>query len=150
MKIVVVAKVECCPAVVALRSERLDFELVIAEDEYTYGRTFKRYWEEGEKFINIEHDIVPWPGACRAMWECWHGYCMYQYPVGYSGKLGMALGMIMLDPQVYRGVNGSIWDEYQWNMLDGGILGSFRMEPHIHTPPVAHLTPLKEPNVSVC
>ena len=43
-RVVVVAVKEHCPAVVALRSTCTPFELVIVEDDYTYGQTLKRYW----------------------------------------------------------------------------------------------------------
>lgn len=144
-KIVVVAQVELCPAAVALHSECLDFELVIADNDYTYGRTLKRLWEEGERFINIEHDIVPWPGACEHIWQCTLGHCVYPYPIGYSGKLGGSLGMIMLDPNVWQGKNlAEGWDETKWNYLDAAVYGSLKPKPHRHMPPVAHLTPLKK------
>jgi hypothetical protein len=129
---------------------------VLVEDDYTYGRTLKRYWRENKRFINIEHDIVPWPGACEEMWECDYGYCTYQYPIGYSGKFGMSLGMVMLDPAIWELPDeyAYVWDEYTWNNLDGAVFGSMRDahygDPHIHTPPVAHLTPLKTPNVGDC
>lgn len=45
--------------------------------EFGYGEYFKQRWEDGQTFINVEHDTVAWPGAIEAIWECPELWCAY-------------------------------------------------------------------------
>jgi hypothetical protein len=144
MTIVVVAVHEECPAVVALRSYRLPFDLVRVRDEFTYGQTLTRYWQAGETFINVEHDIVPWPGALEALWACDRpAWCGYEYPVGYSGKFGRSLGCVLFHDAFLRTHPDVSWTDVPWSTLDASIYRTMGQTWHTHVPPVAHLTPLK-------
>lgn len=145
MKVVVVATSTKCPAVAALKSELIDFDLVIARDDYTYGCTLSHYWRMGEDFVNVEHDVVPWPGAIERLRKCEARWCIHQYPIGHSGKLQSALGIVRFSkrliteqPDACRG-----WKDTRWNGLDAQVYGALQIDrgfaPHIHLPPVAHL-----------
>jgi hypothetical protein len=143
MTILVVAVVERCPAVAALRSMRLPHELVIAKDEYTYGQTLARYWRHGQAFINVEHDIVPWPGSLEAMWGCGAEWCGYEYPIGESAKLGRSLGCVLFSAGAMRQHPDVGWGEVPWNRLDAAVFRVMAQPWHVHRPPVAHLTTMK-------
>lgn len=123
---------------------RLPFELVLAKDDFTYGDTLQRAWDAGEPFINVEHDIVPWPGALEALWRCpdQPPWCGYRYPLGYSGLLEDSLGCVCIRPtrSVAWNLKGILW-----NQLDAAIFRAMRPNQwHEHRPPVAHLTMMKE------
>lgn len=143
MKVVIAATVEDCPAVMALRKEGVDFELVLMEHEYSYSDMFTRLWKDNAGFVSIEHDIVPWPGAIDQIQECLNPWCSYEYPLA-PGTLRPALGCIKVSdwlvfhyPLLYK-----VWDNKEWNYLDGSVCSTLEGvagQTHIHTPPVAHV-----------
>lgn len=141
MKILVVAASEQCPAAAALRSMRLPFELVVAQDDFTYGQALERHWQAGEPFINVEHDIVPWPGALEALWSCAspEPWCGYPYLVGESGKLSSSIGCVLVRHVVPPVELGHI----PWNRIDAAVYRVMGGAWHRHSPPVAHLTTMK-------
>jgi hypothetical protein len=146
-KVLVVATNERCPAVFALRSERVPFDLVLVEDDYTYGRTLAEYWQRGETFVNVEHDIVPWPGAIQEVLNCEHAWCGYDYPVGEAGVMPGAIGCVKFSEKLMRhspSKTCDAWADTKWNKLDGVIFKSMPGHWHRHEPAVAHLTQMKE------
>jgi len=36
-------------------------------------------WDKGETFLNMEHDIVPWPGAIHSLLDCPEPWCFFGY-----------------------------------------------------------------------
>lgn len=149
-KVFVVTTNERCPAISALRSERIPFEVVTVEGTYDYGQFLHAQWVIGEEFVFIEHDIVPWPGAVQALLGCKSHWCIYQNMIGHSGKLQSALGIVrfsqrLMEVQEFANFG---WDKTEWNHLDAQVYGALEVDrkfhPHIHTPPVAHLTDMKE------
>src|SRR5262245_36727721 len=149
VKVLVVATSAKCPAVSALNSERIPFKLVEVSGNYSYGRALHQLWEEGESFINVEHDIVPWPGALEKMWKCKSAMCMYQYPIGHSGLISGSLGCVKFSDELidaYPLANFG-WDDTEWNHLDAQVFGALVLDrsilPDVHQPPVGHLTDMK-------
>lgn len=141
----------------------IDFEMVIAESPYTYGETMHRYWQKGHTFINVEHDIVPYPGALQAIDECGYNFCGYDYPIGYAGVLGpgrgSALGCVKFGASLMRDYPdlSDDWPTTPWNALDAKIFLSLKGKAdefpaqtrwthfvwHEHYPPVSHLHRMK-------
>ena len=158
-----VATKECCPAVIALKSMEIEFELVIATEAYTYGETMHRYWEMGDSFINVEHDIVPYPGALQAVDVCPEPWCGYDYPIGYGGLQGpgrgSALGVVKFSRELIEAnpLLSRPWRYVPWNQLDAAIFTSLKGKVperyvnarwtdiiwHEHKPAVAHLSPYR-------
>lgn len=149
----------------ALKSTGLEFEAVVATEAYTYGETMHRYWQMGDTFINVEHDIVPYPGALEALDECEHEFCGYDYPIGHAGILGpgrgSALGCVKFDRKLMQDYPNLSrpWRYIPWNQLDAGIFTSLKDKIpnptivntrwthfcwHEHLPPVAHLDDFKD------
>lgn len=58
------------------RYERMNGAL---DAEYAYDRLIRRLWSEGQPFVLVEHDILPWPGAVQQLWECDRPWCAFQY-----------------------------------------------------------------------
>lgn len=54
-----------------------DYETVETKGLYGYAKFFRERWQEGQSFINIEHDSVVWPGAIEALQECPEPWCAY-------------------------------------------------------------------------
>lgn len=145
-EVLIVSTTHDCLANSALLSERIPHDIVVVKDDYDYGRAVHEYWERGKSFILLEHDIVPWPGAIHELMECGSLWCTFQYPVGHSGSLQTAIGIVKFSEELialYPDANFG-WDQTPWNHLDAQIYGALQVDnhiaPHIHTPPVAHLT----------
>lgn len=62
---------------ISLRGHKYD--MVEMEGEYGYSQFFKKCWEKGEDFINVEHDSVVWPGAVQQLIDCPHPWCAYDF-----------------------------------------------------------------------
>lgn len=52
---------------------------VKTEGVYGYCEYFQTRWKEGKTFLNIEQDIVVWPGAIQALWTCPRPWCGYDF-----------------------------------------------------------------------
>ena len=70
---------------------KLNFELLGIDPEWirmdepnSYSLLINRLWQENEKFIIVEHDVIPWRGAIESIWDCPEPFC------GYDGTLQCA------------------------------------------------------------
>ena len=118
------------------RMERLNDTL---DAEYAYDRLFRRLWLEGEPFVIVEHDILPWPGALQAMWACEEPWCAHQYYV--HGQLRSYLGCVKFDP-VKIGPIPLPDEPVLWSDLDLTIIRALSQRGHtghLHGPAVVHL-----------
>lgn len=111
---------------------------------YTYRSLLEQLWKESEEpFIIIEQDILPWPGAIEELWQCPCQWGTYSYK--YQGGIGIAhmLGIAKITPELIKQTPG-IWDdETPWHELDKKLAFAARakgIEPHLHRPPVIHLS----------
>jgi hypothetical protein len=144
VKVVVAALSASSPAVLALRAEGLDIEVVVMKDDYDYAKMMKRLWLAAEPFVLVEHDVVPWPGAIRALEDCPEPCCSYPYPLGEQGEVWQALGCIKFgrEPLSNTGVAERL-DGVLWHNVDSVILPTLgrngKSHPHRHEPPVAHV-----------
>jgi len=147
MKILVVTTDRDCPAVAFLQMEGLlgYTEVVIAKDEYTYGEAFYKFWIQRERFINLEHDIVPWPGAIEQLWGCTQ--TLHLCTFGYQGAPEGSLGLTRFTTQIINAFPWvcHYWPKTKWNQMDGAVGDQLlpNMSKHQHYPTVAHLTHLK-------
>lgn len=73
------------------------YKAIQMTDDEAYVRYFEERWAKAETFINVEHDIVPWPGALEELWKCPEPWCAHGYRPdddltreGYSVFLGCA------------------------------------------------------------
>lgn len=126
------------PALLALRMEGLEVIPYPCAGPCDYGRMFAELWNEGQKFVVVEHDIVPSPGAVEALLDCPEKHCTHQYPLN-QGQLAISFGIGKYDP---AGTAPAEWASTPWRMLDGAVLPEVRKRlgvPHVHEPPVAHV-----------
>lgn len=64
----------------ALEPGQIDPVVVdVSASPWAYNTHLADRWREGRGFVNMEHDIVPWPGAITAMWRCPEPWCAYGY-----------------------------------------------------------------------
>lgn len=54
-----------------------NYDPVRMTDSDSYLNFFKKRWEEGESFINIEHDVIFGRGAIEELERCPKGWCAF-------------------------------------------------------------------------
>lgn len=139
-----------------LRQDHIDARYVRMEDDLHYWRLLRELWWEGQSFIVVEHDILPWPGALQGLWECPEPWCAYPYYLSHDPRPTPALGCAKFGAALMADAPG-MWDRLaegrdfrcqgdprHWWGLDGRIglvLGEMgaRSWIHRHEPPVLHL-----------
>jgi hypothetical protein len=123
------------------------------EGPFGYCSYFAERWDEGETFINVEHDTVPWPGAIEALLECsedWCGYGTRPYELWHFDSPNLApLNSVDLacvkfsDRSILKTQN--CWDDpVDWTLCDVHLFKTARaagMTPHQHFPGVTNANP---------
>jgi len=107
--------------------------------DFAYDRLIRNLWRQGDPFVLVEHDILPWPGAILQLWECEHPWCGFEYMV--KGELRSYLGCVKFDPS-RLGPCPLPTEPLVWTSLDLEIIRTLseRGHPgHLHRPAVAHL-----------
>ena len=77
--------------------------------QWAYPEFFQARWAEGETFINVEHDVVPWPGAIEQLWDCPHDWCWFSYP-GWTADEA-PFGCVKFSAALIAEHPG-VWDQY--------------------------------------
>lgn len=79
---------------------------------WSYTDHLQVRWDEGEKFINMEHDIVPWPGALEDLWECNNPWCFFGYRQGIDMVANGAapFGLVKFDQAIIESTP-VVWEE---------------------------------------
>lgn len=115
------------------------------DSDLAYYYFVRELWMEQETFILVEHDIVPWPGALKEMWDCPFSLCAFHAP---SGPSSIGLGCLKYGQQLLKDFPDHIRniepDRRNWNILDGGLtwaLLNYGVAPHYHRPMVGHHSP---------
>lgn len=77
--------------------------------EFGYFEYFKQRWAEEKTFISIEQDIVVYPGALKAIWDCPEELCVYDFhlPCHWDRnleeeKVGLPIGCIKISEEVIK------------------------------------------------
>ena len=102
-----------------------------------YGIYFAGLWDAGAPFVIVEHDIIPWPGAIRALLDCPEPRCTHRYPL-HRGNVALSFGIGKYIPE---GPAPEHWATTRWDALDGQVVPVLNERlgpPHVHEPPVAH------------
>lgn len=112
------------------------------DDGYAYGDLVADQWQTGQGFVIVEHDICPWWGALRELWECEQDWCVFPYPQG-RGWPDPALGcskysarLVQAFPDMWRHLRASTWLQVQETIMP--TLWNAGWQWHEHWPPVAH------------
>ncbi len=117
------------------------------EGNYGYSEYFKKRWSEGETFINIEHDVVVYPEALKAIWNCPREWCVYDYhlPNHWTRSLeqiesGVPLGCVKISKEMIQ-KSKNLWNTpVMWNECDQHLSKS-GVKVHQHYPSVVNANP---------
>lgn len=119
-----------------------DCEFTNLDGEYGYARYFNRLWSLHEDFINVEQDVIFWPGAIEALWACSEPWCAYGYSEDHLFPPNPpVLGCTKITTTIMDKVP-HIWEHVPrlrtpiWAWLDGWLWQSLGTEyfPHQHFP----------------
>ena len=148
---VVVAAVPGVPMVVAhsaLEMEGVEHTVELMSSETSYAALLTSLWREGETFTLVEHDIAPFPGALRAMNDCYSWWCARSYHLA-PHKLRPAFGCVRFHAQLMRAYPElwKRWDGEHWMTLDATVYRVLQETTrlHVHEPGVAHVKQLVSP-----
>lgn len=115
------------------------------ESDLDYYNLVRYLWAAKETFIIVEHDIVPWPGALKNLWECPFSLCCFNAPSGI-GCVG--LGCVKYDSKLMEAIPDHLEkipeDRRSWKILDGALtwdLFNKGQSLHSHTPMISHIHP---------
>lgn len=127
-----------------LNSYRLPVRYELLVDALDYSRLLRQMWREGETFVIVEQDILPWPGAIEELFYCPGQWCSCSYPYGGAPGIYHMLGCTKISSQLMLNTP-HLWDTpVHWSQCDvhlrDGAL-SMGQEPHPHRPPAIHLNP---------
>jgi hypothetical protein len=111
----------------------------VSSTPFSYHLLINELWNEGEKFILVEHDVLPWPGALTQLWECDCAWGAFQYLI--FGNMRAYLGCVKFDPS--KIIDCPTPQELcEWQRLDQIMIKELMTRGervHVHDPPVSHL-----------
>jgi len=127
-----------------------EYESVKLKGKYDYSKYFKQRWEEGDSFINVEHDSVLWPGAIESLENCISPWCAFDYSSTTNWAQGREqgimhsyqMGCMKITPYLIDHTEG-IWDKpVDWYHCDTHLFGSTDLKCHQHYPGIVNANPM--------
>ena len=126
----------------------------VSGDHWAYTDYLQARWDERADFINLEHDIVPHPGAIDTLWECPQPWCFHGYIAGMDhvangsaplGLMKITVWLMTQLPAVWKDMRAAYrLDPNAWMYNDIHLMKTARdygLTPHEHTPPVFNANP---------
>lgn len=121
-----------------------------------YFEAVKSMWNQGETFVIVEQDILPWPGALKEIYECSHRFCILWTPhwqsINRDGSWTYAHGIVKYGSGLINQIP-NYFNEYaethHWSQFDWNIVATYGSEIHYHWPPVIHLSPIRFDSVKL-
>lgn len=118
-------------------------------------------WDTRRRFINVEHDVVAWPGAIEELWACEHEWCAHYYTLRESEAQGRndapPMGLAKFSP-LFMQLTRDVWTTHrikraEWVKQYGNDPGLWAyldlwlhdyatregLKPHIHWPAVVNV-----------
>ena len=103
------------------RAKFIDLSLQYLEPLYWYADYMHDRWQERQTFINIEHDVVPWPGAIDEITKSAFDWCCYSYsPTDQVFSLGCSYFSAIF----FSSLSGIFPADIDWMSLDNYITSS--------------------------
>lgn len=122
-----------------LAMQGIDATYVPMTNDHSYVELLADLWDDGEPFVIVEHDILPWPGAIAEL-EDDGVWCGFAYAL--SGGLDTFLGCTKIDPRAIGFPRELDREGATYQTCDIAIAAAFQRAGyflHHHGPPVIHL-----------
>lgn len=121
----------------------------VGASEWSYTNYLQQRWDNHVDFINVEHDIVFWPGALEELWSCPQEWCYYAYDLStpqfpYLGCTKIKATLMDKAPTVWEDQRRKrSWEERPsmppWAWCDGWLHQAIPLEiGHLHRPGVVN------------
>lgn len=132
--------------------------MVHVDSEDGYARFLQARWAEGRTWVNVEHDVVFWPGALRELWACPEPWCAFGYSendcfADQSRTMFPYLGCAKLGASLIAATSGVWAQKAGWLDCDGHLARTARdagFDVHQHFPSVVNANPLLLPKEHLC
>lgn len=120
------------------------------DGEGAYLAYWKQRWAEGSTFINLEHDVVPWPGAIEQINACPEDWCSFGYGPDWDLFTGTAPFGLAKFTDRFIAEFPEVWIAYDkgwglnWRGCDAHFTGYMKTRsifPHQHRPAVLNANP---------
>lgn len=136
-----------------LEADGIPVELVEVDPHNGYVALLIELWRQGETFVLVEHDVIPWPGAIAQLLHCDREWCAFPYRhrggpalslgcTKFAGSLTRRLARVALD---FERDPMHPWGHGRYEAVDGALFKHLQRwgetAPHEHGPMVAHLNP---------
>lgn len=129
----------------------------VNDNPFAYLEHLQNCWDKGEPFINIEHDIIPWPGALQHIAQCSQPWCFYGYlpDIDFVASNAAPFGLVKFEaefiaqwPNVWKDMIRTYrqhgWTN-PWRCCDTWLrdqaMGAETFTPHQHFPAVLNANP---------
>jgi hypothetical protein len=113
-------------------------------DDYSLHKFFVNRWAEKETFIIVEHDVVVWPGAIEAIWNCESDLCLYDRHLPIHRKRVLTTEAPLACMKISKKFiedHPNLWDKpIVWNETDIEIVKT-GVNLHQHFPSVVNANP---------
>jgi hypothetical protein len=103
----------------ALEPDMLDPAVLVdvSANRWAYTNHLQRAWRVGVSFINLEHDMVPWPGSLSAMWRCPAPWCFYSYIPSIHPGTCAPFGAVKFSAEIIAALP-DVWDAMRKEYCD--------------------------------
>lgn len=134
----------------------------VSEDRWAYTDHLQARWDEGKTFLNLEHDIVPWPGALEQLLLCESPWCFFGYRqnLDYTINGSAPFGLVKLEDRIIAGLP-EVWRQMRIDQVDNPDAWKYNdihffsyaqahgWHPHQHVPSVLNASPPKPNHVNM-
>ena len=123
-----------------------NFAAVECKGSHGYFEYMQDRWEEGQSFINIEHDTVFWPGSLEAIRDCAQPWCAYGFAISddFSKEGCVYLSMAKISKDMIKQLP-DVWQEPKnWQVLDCHLTNYAKehgLTVHQHYPSIVNANP---------
>jgi len=106
----------------------------VTDNPWGYPDHLRERWAQGESFINMEHDIVPWPGALHRLIECPEPWCFYGYQtdIDFAANGAAPFGLVKFGSDLIATIPDVWTDHRAWWQSNFEKFGDRTSEPWVH------------------
>jgi hypothetical protein len=85
----------------------------VSTSDTAYAELFVEVWARDLDFLIVEHDVLPWPGACEELWACSNVWCGFNTTLMCTKFSPTALGECPVTPDTHWTMVDKLFWHYQ-------------------------------------